>query len=333
MTRKQQLLDAVKRFRAEHQRFIDGGHGSVNEAPGAAFWDALKQGDDEGEPGLLDVFEGSIPKSCRELAARVQVLSDRFFAFDIGDEVQPIKMPNGNAYSVPREEFWRACENVYSECDRLTADPDSFRKQQETLEELLHQNVPFELIARMRGLKTDDGRGKHWVIAFEVQRRKKLERLYEKDASSPGVKEQIEKLERQAIPELQDDWEPPVDDLCDDEDEEMEAETTSDGQSASCPESAYELWQQGVQAAQAARMLGWPEKEVRDAFAKYNAGEVPGDESQSGDVDESSDDIDQQIILLHEAGDDNKTIASTLGIDGRKVAGVLRKLQREGVAA
>lgn len=295
--RETRLRTAVTNFLKTHADWVKDSNRST---PDEIYWDAVDE--------MLDVFAaGDIPADCRDLADKVERFARECEAFDSRQNVD-------NLY--PDSEFWAAREAIEA---AFKASGKKELPPLESMEELRKADVPDWQIAKIYGLVDDSGNP--------------LPHLVEKELKTPGSV--IGKGTGWVDPRLRDQKrEEAADDAG--EDEAMEAKgRRAAKEAAPCPESPLDLWEQGVPVQQAAKMLRRPLAEVVAEFKRFDdEAKVKSDSATDGE-DEDTDladepagdatDIDQQIRSLAAEGLEAGAIAQRLGIDGRKVAGILRR--------
>lgn len=283
--RAQQLVDLVAEFLRVHEAYVEDDN---QQNPNEVYWDALT--------AVLDSFaEGEIPASCRELADAVDRLRDEFEVYDNRHEVSVL---------YPHQAFWSARAALASLFERSKARE---LPPLESIAQLDAQKVSHRQIAQIYGFI--DGQGR--VLAHLVQ----------KELDSPGSI-----LKAPGAIDGRDWRDPrvPVDESpAERHHSELLAkrEAIAADDAAPCPESARDLWEQGVSVSQAAKMLKQDASVVALAFAEFDAAreaELAGGDIFCGTT--------QAIRELHEAGKTAKQIQDELKVSAKQVKEALAKV-------
>jgi hypothetical protein len=289
--RTEQLRAAVKEFMLVHDTWAADNN---RNHPDESYDDALER--------MATIFEeGEIPGDCRQLAVKVRALLDKWDDF--------CEERDSGERQYPANEFWTAREQLLKVFSAPEERPTF--KPLESIPLLEKQNVPHRIIAKIYGLFDADGNPEAHLVQRELD---KPGSVIGPDWVDPRVLAwEAERAERESHAD------------------ELVAKHHAAAEAAKrpeCPESIHDLWEQGVSAKQAARMLGKFANEVQAEFSKFDAEreDVREDtaETKEGGKGKLSDEV-KELIYLH--ADEEMTveqIAAELQLKPRQVAKVLK---------
>lgn len=298
--RREALYAVVDELTRVHDAWVEDHN---RENPDETYWDAVDE--------VINTFAaGDIPAECRMLCERAGDLAKEMAIFDERGDID-------NGY--PQSNFWEARQRLE---DARKAAVDTVIKPMESVKELHDQGVTHEQIARMYGLITSNGVPMSWLIGKYLADPNSVLEL--KNWRDPRIVEQ-EKRERDAIERAK---------------ANLQAKATAaDGSGNPCKETPQELWEQGVSVAQAALMLRKKQEEVQAIFdqferlkkAKADAG--PLEEGEGDDDGDDDTDLERKVLEMARQGVPAAEIAKSLGKDGRKVAGILKRSKEAAPAS
>lgn len=229
--RLQDLHDALANFEAKHIEWVEADN---RPDPDSTYWDAVEL--------LIDTFdEGDMPSSMRPMSELVQRLSAELTAFDQRDDQED---------QMPEESFFAIVEAILQmrEKEVVSLEPLYI----EPIKDLIEQKVTREQIARMYGFVDRQGRPETWKVQEEL------------DKPGTHVNENwvhpAERKHRQRIEESRHRREDAV---------LNGAARKMKKTRLPCPETCRELWGQGVTAAQAAKMLDRPPREIEQEYRDF----------------------------------------------------------------
>lgn len=314
--RENEILQAVDRFLKEHNEWASS---TDRETPDEDYWDAYDE-------MIRVVDEGDTPRSLRQLVAGVGTLDRERIKFDHSQEDADDQMPHA--------EFWAAREDLAHVRTTQARDDIALLKPLETIQELREQKVTDSQIAKIYGLFMANGEPASHLIQREID---KPGSVIDAKWVDPRVREI--RAEREAKERESDE----------DAREGLSARRRrAEQEEKPCPETPHELWEQKVSVAQSAKMLKMTETKVAELFKRFAkeredmlAGKgapknrAPAEPESS---DEGADDADseavsdekiQEIAELAREGMKPKEIGEQVGLDGRRVAGIIRTLNKK----
>lgn len=273
------------------------------------------------------VLNGDVPGSCRLLVQAAENLAKECQVFDEQAAVDQ---------QMPHDGFWSAREAMAHIRAGMKRNEIAQLKPLETIRELRQQKVSDEQIARIYGLYMANGEPASHLVQRELDNPGSIV-----GPDSGWIDPRLREAER---------------DNADGDRRTARADaglTSKRGNrrveaEKPCPETPQELWQQNVSAAQSAKMLRMPEQEVSAMFARFAREQDEAQRQQKlqelGGQDRPSqppaaatstaadepeiNSREQEILELSREGLSASEIGKELGIDGRKVAGVLRVLKQ-----
>lgn len=283
--RAEQLVELVAEFLRVHNAYVEDDN---QQNPTEVYWDALE--------AVLDSFaEGEIPASCRELAAAVERLAEEFEVYDNRHNVSVM---------YPHEAFWTARQAVATLFEQSKA----------------RELPPLESIAQLDAQKVSH-RQIAQIYGFVDQQGRVLPHLVQKELDSPGsVTKTPGAIDGRT-------WRDPriVDDEPSAERHHSELlakrQAVAEVDQQACPESARDLWEQGVSVNQAAKMLKQDASAVALTFAEFEAAREA--EITGGDI---VDGTTQAIRELAGAGKTARQIQDELKVSAKQVKEALAKV-------
>jgi len=238
--RSEQLLTIAREFIRVHEEWRQDEN---RQNPDETYWDAVES---------MKAFEtGDIPGDIRPLAARVSEFFDEVDAFD--------NRANMND-EYPHDSFWKAVDGIRSMLERPGR----------------RELPPLESIKELAAMPYMQHVQICKIYGFTDRRGNPMTRLVQMELDTPGSVIGEAAKGKGLIDGR--DWSDPRLDELDAEDSAADRAVEqisrkgrqSRKESGKCPESLRELWEQGVGAAQAAKMLQQSDSEVAKQFADWD---------------------------------------------------------------
>lgn len=199
--------------------------------PDSIYWDAV-------DAVNQSFSAGTIPSDCRTLAEAAAGLSKEVEVFNQRED-------EGTVY--PRAEFWGAIQGI-REALADTEEPEL--RPLESIQALDKQKVPHRQIALIYGLVDREGNPQGHLIQQELD---KPGSVIDDNWIDPRIRE------RQA-----------AENAASEHAERLESKGRAADRSPPCKETVEELWQQGVGARQAAKMLHRRQEDVQAEYERLD---------------------------------------------------------------
>jgi len=236
MLRHDALLATVDNLVRVHNEWVDSEN---RPSPDETYWDAVS--------GLIETFDsGDIPADCRKLSLAVEEFAAEVDAWDDRDD------PDSDLY--PGSKFWERYEDLVAARGLPVEDATTTELAPLEPRKSLHeQGVPHRQIAQIYGLKLANGEPATHLVQRELDRPGSVINGNWRD---PRVKHVDAGVATQASAK-----------------QAARSKLVAKAEEAVtiCPESARDLWEQGVGPEQAARMLKRSLTEVTELFADFDA--------------------------------------------------------------
>lgn len=284
--RSEQLRAAVKEFMRVHQEWVDA---DDRPNPDESYADAID--------AMFAVFEaGEIPADCRQLTARVLLLQRLWDAY--------LDQRESGIRRYPENEFWEAREALEKALTNVAVRPTF--KPLETIQQLREQKVSDRQIASIYGFLGENGEPQPHMVQQEID--------------NPGT-------------HIGPDWVDPrvraweaeqaaINSHADNLVAKHQAAARA-AQNPQAPESLLDLWEQGVTAKQAAKILDKFVDEVEAEFRKLDEQKLAGESKCDGDATAAS--TAEKVYALADQNMTAEAIAKELKLKPREVSKIIKE--------